>query len=392
MIETKATSKHFLGMSAAAFLRDFWQQKPLLIRSAFANFASPLSPDDLGGLACEDYALSRLVSEDPSRDCWSVRSGPFNEADFAALPKSHWTLLVQDVDKWDADVAALLEHFDFLPSWRVDDVMVSYAEDGGSVGAHVDQYDVFLLQGLGRRRWQISTNPDAPKSFRDDVELKLLREFAPTHEWILEPGDILYLPPGIAHHGVAEGKCLTFSFGMRAPSVAEMITDFSGYLADQMSEELRYSDAGIAPARAAGEIDDFALEKIGRTLRDSLAVDASTLRRWFGSFITRYRAAHEAVPRSKPLSSAEFRRRLEAGAELQFNPWSRLAWAKAPRGATLFVAGESCPCSRALAERLCRRQTLESAELAGLDSASIELLLALVNAGNLALSRTRSRS
>jgi 50S ribosomal protein L16 3-hydroxylase len=392
MIETTASSKHFLGMSAAAFLRDVWQQRPLLIRNAFANFSSPLTPDDLGGLACEDFALSRLVTHDPNLDTWALRSGPFEESDFARLPDSNWTLLVQDVDKWDADVAGLLGHFDFLPSWRVDDVMVSYAEDGGSVGAHVDQYDVFLLQGVGRRRWQISADADAPKAFRDDAELKLLREFTPTHEWLLEPGDMLYLPPGIAHHGVAEGKCLTFSIGMRAPAVAEMVADFSGFLAERMSEELRYSDAGIAPARAAGEIDDFALEKIARTLRDSLVVDASLLRGWFGSFITRYRAAHEAVPRSKPLSSVEFRRRLEAGAELQFNPWSRLAWAKAPRGATLFVAGQTYVCSRALAARLCRRQTLETAELMGLDSASRELLLALVNAGNLALSRARSRS
>ncbi|MEO7014789.1 MAG: cupin domain-containing protein [Dokdonella sp.] len=392
MIETKATGKHFLGMSAAAFLRDYWQQKPLLIRNAFADFSSPLTPDDLAGLACEDFALSRLVTHDPAGDHWSLRNGPFAEADFAKLPESHWSLLVQDVDKWDADVAALLGHFDFLPSWRVDDVMVSYAEDGGSVGAHVDQYDVFMIQGLGRRRWQISTDADAPKAFRDDVELKLLRKFTPTHEWLLEPGDMLYLPPGIAHHGIAEGACLTFSVGMRAPAVAEMITDFAGFLAERMGEELRYSDAGIAPAKLAGEIDGLAIEKIGSALRDSLTVDPSLVRGWFGSFITRYRAAHEAVARSKPLASPEFARRLEAGANLQFNPWTRLAWSTAARGATLFVAGEAFPCSRELAERMCRRTTLESSELAALDAASFELLLNLVNAGHLALSRTRSRS
>ena len=392
MIETKATGKHFLGMSAAAFLREYWQQKPLLIRNAFADFSSPLTPDDLAGLACEDFALSRLVTHDPASDQWSLRNGPFAEADFAKLPESHWSLLVQDVDKWDADVAGLLSHFDFLPSWRVDDVMVSYAEDGGSVGAHVDQYDVFLIQGLGRRRWQISTDANAPNAFRDDVELKLLREFTPSHEWLLEPGDMLYLPPGIAHHGVADGACLTFSVGMRAPAVAEMITDFAGFLAERMGEELRYSDAGIAPAKLAGEIDELAVERIGQTLRDSLAVDASVLRDWFGSFITRYRAAHEAVPRSKPLANPEFARRLEAGANLQFNPWTRLAWLKAVRGATLFVAGEAYSCSRELAERICRRTTLESSELAALDAASFELLLSLVNAGHLVLSRTRSRS
>ncbi len=392
MNEIIATSKQFLGMSAAEFLRDYWQQRPLLIRKAFPDFSSPLSQDDLGGLACEDYALSRLIVQDPLQDQWSVRSGPFSEADFAALPKSHWTLLVQDVDKWDPDVARLLGHFNFLPSWRVDDVMVSYAEDGGSVGAHVDQYDVFLLQGQGVRRWQISNDADASKAFRDDVELKLLREFKPTHEWLLEPGDMLYLPPGIAHHGVAVGECLTFSIGMRAPAVAEMITDFAGFLAERMSEELRYTDAGIAPAMLAGEIDELALEKIELTLRDSLAGDALLLRSWFGSFITRYRAAHEAVPRTKPLGQAEFLRRLEAAAELQFNPWSRFAWSKAARGARLFVAGEELACSRKLAARLCSRETMVSAEFLGLDTASLELLLTLVNAGHLALGRGRRRS
>ncbi len=392
MIETKATSKHFLGMPAAAFLRDYWQQRPLLIRNAFADFSNPLTPDDLAGLACEDFALSRLVAHDPASDRWILRNGPFAESDFADLPESHWSLLVQDVDKWDADVAALLEHFDFLPSWRLDDIMVSYAEAGGSVGAHVDQYDVFLIQGLGRRLWQINTDPNAPKAFRDDVELKLLREFTPSHEWLLGPGDMLYLPPGIAHHGIAESACLTFSVGMRAPAIAEMMTDFAGFLAERKAEELRYSDARISPARAAGEIDDKALQKIGQILQDSLAMDASTLRCWFGSFITRYRAAHEAVPRSKPLSRAEFARRLEAGACLQFNPWTRLAWSKAARGASLFVAGEEFRCPRRLAERMCRRATLDSTELAALDAASLNLLFTLVNAGHLALSVTRSRS
>ena len=392
MIETSATAKHFLGMGASEFLRDYWQQKPLLIRKAFAPFEAPLAPEDLAGLACEEFALSRLVSHDRRTDGWQVRSGPFEESDFAQLADRDWTLLVQDVDKWDADVAALLPHFNFLPSWRIDDVMVSYAEDGGSVGAHVDQYDVFLLQGQGRRRWQISVDPDAPKAFRDDVELRLLREFTPTHEWLLEPGDMLYLPPGIAHHGVAEGACLTFSIGMRAPAMAEMLADFAGFLAERMGEDLRYVDAGIAPARSAGEIDELAVEKIGQALRDSLAVDASLLRCWFGAFITRYRASHEAVPRHKPIGLAELARRLEGGAELQFNPWSRFAWSKTPHAADLFVSGDTFICSRTLAERLCRRTNLGSREVSALDASSRELLLVLVNAGHLALNRSRSRS
>ena len=201
MIEIDATSKQPLGMSAKVFLRDFWQKKPLLIRNAFPGFVSPIQPEDLAGLACEEMALSRIVSHDRARDAWALRSGPFAEEEFPGMPDHDWTLLVQDVDKWDVDVRGVLRHFDFLPRWRIDDVMVSFAATGGSVGAHVDQYDVFLLQAQGQRRWQIDTGSNPPLAFRDDVELKLLREFTPTHDWVLQPGDMLYLPPAKARPG-----------------------------------------------------------------------------------------------------------------------------------------------------------------------------------------------
>ncbi|OZB70712.1 MAG: transcription factor, partial [Lysobacterales bacterium 13-68-4] len=145
-IEVRGSARQPLGMSTAQFLRDYWQKRPLLVRNAFPGFVPPIAPEDLAGLACEDGALSRLIRHDEKRDRWHVKTGPLDEADFATTGDANWTLLVQDVDKWDADVAALLEPFAFLPSWRVDDIMISYAEPGGGVGAHVDQYDVFLLQ------------------------------------------------------------------------------------------------------------------------------------------------------------------------------------------------------------------------------------------------------
>jgi 50S ribosomal protein L16 3-hydroxylase len=384
-IETFATPELLLGMPTAEFLRDYWQQRPLLIRQAFAQMQSPLAPEDLAGLACEDFALSRLITHDPKRDRWQVKTGPLDESDFSKVPDTHWTLLVQDVDKWDVDVAALLAQFRFLPSWRVDDIMVSYAVDGGSVGAHVDQYDVFLIQGMGRRRWQISDDPNAPTAFRDDVELKLLKEFTATHDWLLEPGDMLYLPPGVPHHGVADGKCLTFSVGMRAPSLAEMLADFSGHIAERLGEELRYVDPGIAPATAAGEIDHGALEKVGCMLRDALTTDSSTVREWFGSFITRYRAANEAIPRERPLSVAQFAKKIGNGAGLLPNPWSRFAWSENDGTTHLYVAGESMECPRTLAERLSQREELSATEILALDDAQRELLLCLVNTGHLAL-------
>ena len=198
-IEVDARALPPLGMPPAEFLRDYWQKKPLLVRNAYPGLGTPIEPEDLAGLACEEGTLSRLVAHDRDEDRWMVRHGPFDEALFPQLGDHDWTLLVQDDDKWDADVAALLPAFGFLPRWRIDDVMVSFAATGGSVGAHVDQYDVFLLQAHGRRRWQVDTRPGAPLDFRDDVELRLLRHFDPDHDWVLAPGDMLYLPPGAAN-------------------------------------------------------------------------------------------------------------------------------------------------------------------------------------------------
>src|SRR5690606_11028031 len=187
------------GMSPEAFLRCYWHKRPLLVRTAFPGYQTPVMPEDLAGLACEDGVLARLISHDRGSDSWDVRHGPFQEEDFPGMPDHDWTLLVQDVDKWDADVAALLEQFRFLPRWRIDDVMISFAATGGSVGAHVDHYDVFLLQAYGHRRWQIDASvamgrPAPDLSFRKDAAIKLLREFNPSHDWVLAPGDMLYLP------------------------------------------------------------------------------------------------------------------------------------------------------------------------------------------------------
>ena len=394
-IEVDATDGHPLGMPPAQFLRDYWQKHPLLVRQAFPAFAPPLQPDDLAGLACEEFALARIVSHDPRSDRWSVRNGPFAEDDFARLPKTHWTLLVQDVDKWDADAAALLAYFGFLPSWRIDDVMVSYAEDGGSVGAHVDQYDVFLLQGLGRRHWQVSTDPDAPRGFRDDVELKLLRRFTPTHDWVLEPGDMLYLPPGLPHHGVAQGACMTFSLGMRAPSQAEMAGDFIDHLVDALPESARYADPDLAPARGDGEIDDAAIERVASAMpwlrlagTDDAGIPLSSLRAWFGRFITRYRSAQVAAPPPRRIGDAALERARTGGACVRRNPFSRVAWMREGRGARLFVAGEAYDCSIAFARAACSRIEFELAAAASeVDRAVMRTLL---DRGDLVLLRTRT--
>ena len=210
------------AFDADAFLRDHWQKKPLLIRNPWSGWRNPLDPDELAGLACEDGVESRLVRH--KRSGLKVEQGPFGAARFAKVGKAPWTLLVQAVDQLVPEVAALIDPFRFIPNWRIDDVMVSYATDGGGVGAHFDQYDVFLIQGLGQRRWQIGALCDADTELLPHDDLRLLAKFEPSDEWVLNPGDILYLPPRFAHNGVAVGDdCMTYSIGFRAPSRAELI-------------------------------------------------------------------------------------------------------------------------------------------------------------------------
>ncbi|WP_368563648.1 cupin domain-containing protein [Pseudoxanthomonas sp. UTMC 1351] len=378
MIEIDARKHLPLGMKPADFLRDYWQKKPLLIRNAFPDFVSPIEPEDLAGLACEEFALSRLINHDRQRDAWTVRSGPFAEEEFPGMPDHDWTLLVQDVDKWDADVGALLGAFGFLPRWRMDDVMISFAATGGSVGAHVDQYDVFLLQAKGQRRWQIDARPNPPTEFRDDVELKLLREFTPSHDWVLEPGDMLYLPPGVPHHGVALNPCLTFSFGMRAPSSAELISDYLDNLVADADESLRYHDEDLTPPKDPNEIDAEAMARVVQALNALRMDDPDKLGDWFGRFITTYRAAGEVAPPDTLRSRIEVEWDLEHGAVLQRHPFSRMAWRRRKGGATLFCSGREFPLPLKDAQALAAKEALDTAVYASLSErgrdAAFELL------------------
>jgi 50S ribosomal protein L16 3-hydroxylase len=391
MIEITASPKHFLGLPIAEFLHDYWQKKPLLIRQAFPGYQAPLAPEDLAGLACEETVLSRLVTYRRKKDEWTLRTGPFAEAEFPKLGKKDWTLLVQDMDKWDADVRALLERFRFLPAWRLDDVMISFAAPGGSVGPHVDQYDVFLLQAQGRRQWQIDTDPKAPKAFRPEVELKLLQEFSPSHSWVLEPGDMLYLPPNVPHHGEAVDACMTFSVGMRAPSQAELILDFAEELATSLPEESRYGDAGMAAAQDPFEIDEAAFARLDRSLAVLRSVDPAHQREWFGRFITRYRASGDvsAAPRTPSFATAE--KTLTEGGVLLRHPFARMAWARAWAGkgksAWLFVNGESFSMPMASAKHLASSDTLDHATLRRLDTAGKTALATLLAGGHYRLQR-----
>ncbi|MET0893357.1 MAG: cupin domain-containing protein [Pseudoxanthomonas sp.] len=382
MIEVQASAKHLLGMPAAKFLKDFWQKKPLLIRNAFPDFVSPIEPEDLAGLACEEMALSRIVSHDRARDAWTLRTGPFTEEEFPGMPDHDWTLLVQDVDKWDVDVRTILQRFDFLPRWRIDDVMVSFAATGGSVGAHVDQYDVFLLQAQGQRRWQIDAGSNPPLDFRDDVELKLLRQFNPSHEWVLEPGDMLYLPPGVPHHGVALNPCLTLSVGMRAPSSAELVSDYLDNLIAEADESMRYHDPDLVPPKDPNEIDAAAMARAIEALNTLRLNDPDKLGDWFGRFITTYRAGGEVAAAGDLRPRIEVEWDLQQGAGLQRHPFSRLAWRRSGRMATLFCSGLEFTLPVKDAQVLAAAELLDGDSYATLSDAGRDIAFDLYSQGH----------
>lgn len=355
------------GLSPAAFLREHWQKAPRLIRGALPGYRAPLAPEELAGLACEPEVESRLVLERGPDDApWHLRRGPFSEKDFTALPPSHWTLLVQEVNKYLPQLADLLDRFDFVPGWRVDDVMVSYAPEGGSVGPHVDQYDVFLLQGLGRRRWSISAAPVAADNRVPGTELDVLRDFTPEHEWVLEPGDMLYLPPGVAHHGVAVGDCMTLSIGFRAPSEADLVRLFYDHAAEQLSDAQRYADPDLRPPAHPGEIDAAALARVREIVRRPRLSDAE-IDRWFGSYVTEPPLGQGLAPRPETVPAEAFAAALRAGRALRRSDYGRYAFIeRGTDGVLLFIDGAERRCAPELAPLValfCDRRAYSAAEL-----------------------------
>jgi 50S ribosomal protein L16 3-hydroxylase len=266
------------------FLARHWQKKPLLLRGAFADFACPVDKAALLRLASSPQAEARLVLE-RSRPAFRVEHGPFTKERWRKLPKTHWTVLVQDVDKHLPQVAELLEPFSFLPRWRIDDIMISYAAPGGGVGPHYDNYDVFLLQGLGKRRWLLGPKPKTPK-LMPGTELRVLENFSPTEEIVVEPGDLLYLPPHVAHHGIAQGECITLSVGFRAPSQRELMFSWVEELLQNSDDTRRYQDPDQRQAFHVGEIDKKTLQRLQQLLAPAARLDPTRFARWFGRFVT----------------------------------------------------------------------------------------------------------
>lgn len=249
------------GLTARQFLHDYWHKNPLLVRNALPGFNGLLSPRQMMELAGHEEVESRLVTQGKN---WTLEHGPFAAGRFKRLPKRNWTLLVQSVDHHLASGADLLELFTFIPRARLDDLMVSYAVPGGGVGPHFDSYDVFLIQGMGHRRWRISAQENL--DLIEDLPLKILSHFQPEEEYVLGPGDMLYLPPKYAHDGIAEDECMTYSVGFRAPSFEELGQGFLNFLHDELDLPGRYADPNLALQKHSGELPKAMLAQIAEHL------------------------------------------------------------------------------------------------------------------------------
>jgi 50S ribosomal protein L16 3-hydroxylase len=380
----------FSDFDIDGFLRDYWQKKPLLIKNPWAAWQNPVEPDDLAGLACEPEVESRLIIQ--TKSGWTVEHGPLTEARFGKLGKAPWTLLVQAVDHAVPDVAALIEPFRFVPNWRIDDVMVSYASDGGGVGPHFDQYDVFLIQGLGTRRWQVGPHGasacDADAALLPHDDLRLLANFEAAEEWLLEPGDILYIPPRVAHNGVAVGDdCMTYSVGFRAPSRAELIGHFADDLLAEMPDDDRYADPGLAAQSNPGEISADAVAALHAMITQRLG-DRDAFARWFGAYNSTPKYPEIDWSPGTPVDAAELRARLSGGEALCRNPASRFSFMRQDASSVLLFADGVCfECSgetAAFAEMLCAHVRFLAAADVTQSDAAMQLIAQLVDMGSVA--------
>ncbi len=378
------------------FLTNYWQQKPLLIKQFYSHFHDPVSAEELAGLACEEAVESRLIScygrsTSGATAAWQLRHGPFSEADFLATPEADWTLLVQAVDQWQEAVHQMLEAFDFLPRWRIDDIMISYATPGGGVGPHFDYYDVFLVQGAGRRRWRLGQRCDAQTATVERAGQAILPDFEVTADYELEPGDALYVPAGVAHWGECTTSGLCYSVGLRAPSEAEMIAGVSDLLVDSSDPARRYQDPATSqPPAHSGEIMASATDGLQQTLSERLS-DPLWLKQWFGMAVTQPRYPELLEPLEQPV---EFPALLALVKEqpLTRHPASRMAFTYLPAAdqVLLFVDGECFALPAAelqLARELCQPSLGNLADLLPqVKSPGAQQLLAhLVSSGSLYL-------
>ncbi|WP_180103700.1 cupin domain-containing protein [Acinetobacter sp. YH12134] len=343
------------GITAEQFLAEYWQKKPLLVRNALPEIANILEPSDVMDLALDENISARLIKQkdrDPNQ--WSVKSSPLLKADFQKMPKL-WTLLVQAVDHYSFDLAELWKKFPFIPQWRRDDIMVSYAPKGGSVGKHFDFYDVFLVQGYGHRRWQLGQMCDAETEFVPGQPLKLLPEMDVNFDEVLAPGDLLYVPPGLSHYGVAEDDCLTFSFGFRMPNISDMMDRVSDKFSDNQLLKNPLQDLIRDQISPIGQITQPELEYLKAELLAQLH-NSTVLEDAIMSLMSEPKYP-DNIPEAEEIGTGDLEDALDQGYQLILEPASRLLYTEEDgellfwaNGEGLYISDEFAPLLKQIAD------------------------------------------
>ena len=382
----KSTASILGQLTAQQFIDTVWQQQPLLVKAALPAVAGIIDGNDLCGIACEAEGEARLIITDAQQTDWQCEQGPFKAKRFKTLPPSHWTLLVQSVDQWIPEIQALLAQFDFLPRWRLDDIMISYATDGGGVGPHFDYYDVFLLQASGKRRWQVGQRCDENSALRDNDKIRLLKDFHTEADYTLATGDMLYLPAGVAHWGTAVGDdCITISIGFRAASHKEIVQAALENIAETLPGNLRYRDTTTSIDSDPFCINNSAVDNLMAIWKTLSEDDIRTaLAQALGELATEPRNPDREEPEDT-LDEKQLVKKLAAknGLVVEHHPASRFAYHRLDEeNADLYVDGAMLCTTPALAQAICHGRITAKECSSEYDR---ELLLALLNQGSLTI-------
>ncbi len=365
------------------FLTEYWQKKPVLLKGGFANFQDPISPDELAGLAAEEEIESRIVAK--KGDEWHLETGPFE--DYAQWGEQDWTLLVQAVDHWHPESAALIEPFRFIPNWRIDDLMISYSTPGGGVGPHLDQYDVFIIQGLGKRHWRVGMPDPSLVPTCPHPRLLQISPFVDCINVITEPGDILYIPPGCPHDGISVDASLNYSVGFRAPAQKDLLTGLADYLIENEIQGIRYTDPNRQLNANIGAITQQELQQV-RQLLQGLIDDPKLLASYFGSYITHAKHELDATEPDPHYNADEIAEYLEEGSVLARLGGLRVCYIQEHDHSDiqLFINGMTIvlPASaKQTVLQLSEQTVLDQATAAEFahDAAKLQLLTQLINLG-----------
>ncbi|PSU12974.1 cupin domain-containing protein [Photobacterium gaetbulicola] len=368
-----------LTFSFEAFLAEFWQKKPTIIKGGFNKFTDPISPDELAGLAMEEEVDSRYIAKHGNE--WEVKHGPLT---FDNVPKDNWSFVVQAANHWHEGAASLVTPFRQLPNWLFDDLMISYSTPGGGVGPHIDQYDVFIVQGSGKRRWRVGPQKEDYEEKHGHPALRQIKDFEPILDDVLEPGDILYIPPGFPHDGYAIETAMSFSIGFRSPKKQELLSSFADYVIANEVGDVHYHNPDLPARKTPGAImasERADMEAMMRSLLDH----PEMIKQWMGEHLSQNRHELDIIAADPPWQAAEVYQFLESGEVLK-----RLGGLRAfyypEQPHQLFINGESYQlpeeCGTA-ATYLCDAETISQDKLGKLidHPAFIALLTQLINYG-----------